>query len=147
MPSCGSLHKLLLHGCDQLSDLSALAGDTHKFESRYLDGLVGPFPEAADVYAERAPINAADQLSCPVLLLQGDEDKVVPPNQAETMYAALKSKGIPTALKMYEGEQHGFRKAENIQDALNSELFFYSKVFGFKPAGNIPSFEIENLVK
>ena len=104
------------------------------------------FP-AADVYAERAPINAADQLSCPVLLLQGDEDKVVPPNQAETMYAALKSKGIPTALKMYEGEQHGFRKAENIQDALNSELFFYSKVFGFKPAGNIPSFEIENLVK
>ena len=104
-----------------------------------------PYPEAAALYAERAPIHAADRLNCPVLLLQGDEDRVVPPNQAETMFEALKSKGIPTQLKMYKGEQHGFRKAENIQDALNAELFFYSKVWGFRPAGKIPSFDIENL--
>ena len=106
---------------------------------------MGRWPEDEHIYKERAPISSADSLSCPVLLLQGAEDRVVPPNQAETMFEALKSKGIPTQLKMYEGEQHGFRKAENIQDALNAELFFYSKVWGFRPAGKIPSFDIENL--
>merc|ERR1711892_1075502 len=114
-----------------VGDLGALAEDTHKFESRYLDGLVGRYPEEKQLYDERAPINAVDQLSCPILLLQGDEDKIVPPNQAELMHAALLKKGLPCALKMYEGEQHGFRKAENIEDSLNSELYFYSKVFGF----------------
>ena len=128
-----------------VADLSALAGDTHKFESRYMDRLVGKWPEEAAVFKARAPIEHCDQLNCPVLLLHGDEDKIVPPNQAETMHAALKAKGIPTAIRMYQGEQHGFRKAENIQDALNSELYFYSKVFGFKPAGDVPSFPIDNL--
>lgn len=113
-----------------IGDLTALAGDTHKFESRYLDGLVGKYPEEEDLYKERSPIESVDTLSCPILLLQGVEDKVVPPNQAEMMYNALLKKGIPTCLKLYEGEQHGFRKAENIEDALDSELAFYGKVFG-----------------
>ena len=128
-----------------VADLGALAEDTHKFESRYLDGLVGRYPEDKAVYDARAPINAVDQLSCPILLLQGDEDKIVPPNQAELMHAALLKKGLPCALKMYEGEQHGFRKAENIEDSLNSELYFYSKVFGFTAAGDdITPFPIDN---
>merc|ERR1719478_514835 len=96
------------------------------------------------VYDERAPINAVDQLSCPILLLQGDEDKIVPPNQAELMHKALLGKGLPCALKIYEGEQHGFRKAENIEDALDSELYFYSQVFGFTADGAVP-FKIDNL--
>jgi len=129
-----------------VADLAALAGDTHKFESRYLDGLVGRYPEDKAIYEERAPIKAVDRLSCPILLLQGDEDKIVPPNQAELMHAALLEKKLPCALKIYEGEQHGFRKAENIEDALNSELFFFSKVFGFQCAGDdIKPFAIDNL--
>ena len=129
-----------------VADLAALAGDTHKFESRYLDSLVGAYPEEADLYAQRAPINAVDQLNCPILLLQGDEDKIVPLNQAQLMHEALLAKNIPCKLKVYEGEQHGFRKAENIEDALNSELFFYSKVFGFTCAGDdIAPFAIDNL--
>jgi len=127
-----------------VGDLSALAGDTHKFESRYLDGLVGPYPEAEAVYKERSPIESTDKLSCPVLLLQGSEDKIVPPNQAEMMHKALLEKGIPTCLKIYEGEQHGFRKAENIEDALDSELAFYGKVFGIDVPGAI-DLTIDNL--
>jgi dipeptidyl aminopeptidase/acylaminoacyl peptidase len=128
-----------------VADLGALAEDTHKFESRYLDGLVGVWPTEKKTFDERAPINSVDKLSCPILLLQGDEDKIVPPNQAELMYKALKEKGIPTALRMYVGEQHGFRKSENIEDALNSELYFYSRVFGFTAAGEVPAFPIDNL--
>jgi dipeptidyl aminopeptidase/acylaminoacyl peptidase len=131
-----------------VADCSALAADTHKFESRYLDGLIGKWPEDKALYEERAPINSIDTLSCPILLLQGDEDKIVPPNQAESMYAALLKKNIPTALKMYKGEQHGFRKSENIEDALNSELYFYSKVFGFTchdENNEIKPFTIDNL--
>jgi len=129
-----------------VADLSTLAGDTHKFESRYLDGLVGRLPEDQALYDARAPIKAVDKLSCPVLLLQGDEDKIVPPNQATLMHTALLDKGLPCALKMYAGEQHGFRKAENIEDALNSELYFYSKVFGFECAGDdVTPFAIDNL--
>ncbi|KAL3933512.1 MAG: hypothetical protein SGBAC_010365 [Bacillariaceae sp.] len=127
-----------------VGDLTALAGDTHKFESRYLDGLVGPYPEAEAVYKERSPIESADKLSCPVLLLQGSEDKIVPPNQAEMMHKALLEKGIPTCLKIYEGEQHGFRKAENIEDALDSELAFYGKVFGIDVPGAV-DIKIDNL--
>ncbi|KAL3914591.1 MAG: hypothetical protein SGILL_006045 [Bacillariaceae sp.] len=127
-----------------VGDLTALAKDTHKFESRYLDGLVGPYPQDEAVYKERSPIEHVEGLNCPVLLLQGDEDKIVPPNQAEMMHQALLKKGIPTCLKIYQGEQHGFRKAENIQDALDSELAFYGRVFGI----DVPSaidIEIDNL--
>lgn len=110
--------------------------------------MIGKYPEDQALYDERAPIKSIDKLSCPILLLQGDEDKIVPPNQAEMMHEALLKKGIPTALKMYEGEQHGFRKAENIEDALNSELYFYSKVFGFTCAGDdIKPFQIDNMVE
>jgi len=115
-----------------VADLAALAGDTHKFESRYLDGLVGRYPEDEAIYKERSPIESVEKLDCPVLLLQGDEDKIVPPNQAQLMYDALLKKGIKTSLKIYEGEQHGFRKAENIEDALDSELLFFKEVFGIK---------------
>ncbi len=115
-----------------IGDLTALAGDTHKFESRYLDGLIGPYPEDEEIYKQRSPIESVDTLSCPILLLQGDEDKVVPPNQAKMMHEALLKKGIPTCLKIYEGEQHGFRAAENIENALDSELAFYGKVFGIE---------------
>jgi len=132
-----------------VADLSALAGDTHKFESRYLDGLVGRYPEDKAIFEERAPICHVDRLSCPILLLQGDEDKIVPPNQAEMMYEAVKSRGLPCALKVYEGEQHGFRRSENIEDALNSELVFYGKIFGFKASAGdgieLPDLEIANL--
>mmetsp|Transcript_8014 Transcript_8014/g.14122 ORF Transcript_8014/g.14122 Transcript_8014/m.14122 type:complete len:701 (+) Transcript_8014:70-2172(+) len=128
-----------------IGDLTALAGDTHKFESRYLDGLVGLYPEEEELYKERSPIESVDTLSCPILLLQGAEDKVVPPNQAEMMHAALLKKGIPTCLKMYEGEQHGFRKAENIEDALDSELAFYGKVFGIKDIPGAIELKIDNM--
>ena len=115
-----------------VADLTALAQDTHKFESRYLDGLVGPYPECKSVYDERSPINHVDGLNCPLLLLQGDEDMIVPLNQATTMKAACDAKKIPCALFVFEGEQHGFRKAENIQNALGYELAFYGAIFGFK---------------
>jgi dipeptidyl aminopeptidase/acylaminoacyl peptidase len=120
-----------------VADLEALARDTHKFESRYLDGLVGPYPEARDVYVERSPISHTDQLSCPLLVLQGLEDEVVPPNQAEAIVAAVAAKGIPHAYLAFEGEQHGFRRAETIIRSLEAELWFYGRVFGFEPADRI----------
>jgi len=127
-----------------IGDLTALAGDTHKFESRYLDDLVGPYPEDEAIYKARSPIESVDTLSCPILLLQGAEDKVVPPNQAQTMYEAVLKKGIPTCIKIYEGEQHGFRKAENIEDALDSELAFYGQVFGID-VPNAIDIKIDNM--
>ncbi|MGE0711843.1 MAG: prolyl oligopeptidase family serine peptidase [Planctomycetota bacterium] len=128
-----------------VSDLEALARDTHKFESRYLERLVGPFPARSDLYRERSPIHHTDGLSCPVILFQGLEDRVVPPNQAERMVEALRAKGIPVAYVAFEGEQHGFRKAENIKAALEGELYFYGRVFGFQPAGELEAVLIENL--
>ena len=128
-----------------VSDLEALAKETHKFESRYLDSLVGPYPERQDLYVERSPINHTHLLSCPLLLLQGLEDEIVPPNQAEVMFEAVKAKGLPTAYVPFEGEQHGFRRSENIERALEAELYFYSRVFGFEPADAIEPVEIENL--
>ncbi|MBW4522501.1 MAG: S9 family peptidase [Scytolyngbya sp. HA4215-MV1] len=128
-----------------VSDLAALATDTHKFESRYLDSLIGPYPEQEDLYRERSPIYATDLLSCPVIFFQGDEDKVVPPSQSELMVNALRSKKLPVAYVLFQGEQHGFRKAENIKSALDGELFFYSRVFGFELADPVPSLAIENL--
>ena len=128
-----------------VADLEALARDTHKFESRYLDRLVGPYPERRDLYVERSPISAVDRLTCPVIFFQGLEDKIVPPNQAEAMVAALRSKGVPVAYVAFEGEQHGFRKAENIKRALDGELYFYSRVFGFSLADPVEPVPIENL--
>ena len=114
-----------------VSDLEALATDTHKFESRYLDGLIGPYPEKKEVYIARSPIHAAEQLSCPVIFLQGLEDKVVPPNQAEKMVEILKAKQLTVNYVTFADEQHGFRKAENIKRAIEEEFGFYAKVFGF----------------
>ena len=128
-----------------IGDLMAMAQDTHKFESRYLDQLLGALPEAAQVYRDRSPIHAADRLNCPVIFLQGLDDKVVPPNQAETMVAALTAKAIPVAYIAFEGEGHGFRQGENIKRALEAELYFYGRVLGFTPADDLPPVEIRNL--
>jgi dipeptidyl aminopeptidase/acylaminoacyl peptidase len=128
-----------------VADCEALAQDTHKFESRYLDGLIGPYPAARDVYYARSPIHFADRLSCPVILFQGLEDRVVPPSQAQTMVAALRANKLPVAYLAFEGEQHGFRKAETIQRTLEAELYFYSQVFGFPLSEEIEPVEIENL--
>jgi dipeptidyl aminopeptidase/acylaminoacyl peptidase len=128
-----------------ISDLEALAKDTHKFESRYLDGLIGPYPERRDLYIERSPIYFTERLACPMILFQGLEDKVVPPNQAEMMVEAVRAKGLPVAYLAFEGEQHGFRKAENIKRVLEAELYFYSKIFGFALADDVEPVQIDNL--
>ena len=128
-----------------VSDLEVLGQDTHKFEARYDTTLIGPYPERRDLYFERSPIHFVDRLSCPVIFFQGLEDKVVPPNQAEMMVDALREKGLPVAYVAFEGEQHGFRKAENIKRALDGELYFYSRVFGFELADEVEPVAIENL--
>ncbi len=128
-----------------VADTEGLATDTHKFESRYLDQLIGPYPERADLYRERAPIHHVEQLRSPVILFQGLEDEIVPPNQAETMAAAMKENGVPHAYLAFEGEQHGFRKAETNIRCLEAELYFYGRVLGFEPAGEIEAVEIECL--
>ena len=128
-----------------ISDLELLEEDCHKFESRYNSSLVGPYPERKDVYWERSPIHFTDRLSCPIILFQGLEDKVVPPNQAEMMYQAALKKGLPVAYVPFEGEQHGFRKAANIKRSLDGELYFYSKVFGFELAEPVEPVDIANL--
>lgn len=128
-----------------VSDAEALAKETHKFESRYLDHLIGPYPERRDLYIQRSPIHFTDKLSCPVIFFQGLEDKVVPPNQAETMVDALRKKGVPVAYVAFEGEQHGFRRAENIKRSLDGEFYFYSRVFKFEPAERVEPLTIENL--
>ena len=127
-----------------VSDLEALAKDTHKFESWYLDGLIGPYPERRDLYVERSPIHHVDGFKAPMIILQGLEDKVVPPNQAEMIVEALRRKGIPVAYLPFEGEQHGFRRAETIKKALGGELYFYSRIFGFEPPDSAEPVEIEN---
>ena len=128
-----------------IGDLEVLARDTHKFESRYLDKLVGPYPEARDVYVERSPIHHVDRLSSPILLLQGLEDKVVPPNQAEAMADAARAKGLPVALILFEGEGHGFRRAETIVASYEAQTSFLAQVFGFTPADDVPVLAVENL--
>jgi dipeptidyl aminopeptidase/acylaminoacyl peptidase len=128
-----------------VSDLEALATDTHKFEARYLDGLVGPYPERRDLYRERSPIHHTDKLACPLILFQGLEDTVVLPNQSERMFEAVRLKGLPVAYLAFEGEGHGFRQAANIRRALEAELYFYSKVFGFELAEAVEPVQIENL--
>ncbi len=128
-----------------VSDLETLARDTHKFESRYLDSLIGAYPAQRDRYVARSPIHAVEQLSCPVIFFQGMDDAVVPPSQAEDMVEALRGKGLPVAYLAFEGEQHGFRKAETIESTLQAELHFYARVFGFTPAGEAPELVIDNL--
>ena len=113
-----------------VSDLAALAEQTHKFESHYLEGLVGPYPAQKDVYKARSPLYSVDKLHCPVIFFQGTDDHVVPVNQAEKMHEALQARGIYTELVLYEGEQHGFRRAENLRDALQKELAFYLTAWG-----------------
>ncbi len=142
-----TFHDVFKAGCSAygIGDLVALTRDTHKFESRYPDRLIGHWPDAADLYRARSPLNHTDQLSCPVIFLQGADDKVVPPNQAEEMVAALKAKNLPVAYILFEGEGHGFRKAESIKSALEAELSFYGQVFGFEPAGDVEAIRIENL--
>ena len=128
-----------------IGDLATLAQDTHKFEARYLDRLVGPWPEARELYRERSPIHHLDGLKCPLILLQGAEDKVVPPAQSRRMHAALKAKGVPVAYLEFEGEQHGFRDLKNIVRALEAEATFYSRVLGFTLADAVPPLAIDNL--
>jgi dipeptidyl aminopeptidase/acylaminoacyl peptidase len=128
-----------------VSDLEALARDTHKFESRYLDRLVGPWPEAAALYRARSPIHHVDRLACPVIFFQGLDDKVVPPSQAETMVEALRRKRLPVTYLEFPGEGHGFRQAATIQAVRRAELAFYGRIFGFTPAGPGVDLAIENL--
>ena len=128
-----------------VSDVEALAKETHKFESRYLDSMIGPYPEAKATYAARSPIHFTNQISCPLILFQGLEDKVVPPNQAEMMFEAVKAKGIPVAYVAFPGEQHGFRSAENIKRTLDGELYFYGQIFDFALSDPVKPVEIENL--
>ncbi len=128
-----------------VSDLEPFATFTHKFELRYTDLLVGPWPEAADLWRERSPVRRADVIRRPVLLLQGLEDAVVPPSQAEIMIEALEANGVPYAYLAFEGEQHGFRRAETIARSYQAELAFYGRVLGFEPSDDLPPLELRNL--
>jgi dipeptidyl aminopeptidase/acylaminoacyl peptidase len=130
-----------------VADLERLAQDTHKFESRYLDRLIAPYPEGAAIYRARSPIHSEDRLSCPLIFFQGLDDRVVPPNQTELMAAAVRNKGLPVALLTFAGEQHGFRQASAIARCLEAELTFYGAIFGFTPAGGPASIQIDNLRK
>ncbi|XHU95671.1 MAG: S9 family peptidase [cyanobacterium endosymbiont of Rhopalodia gibba] len=129
-----------------IGDLEALTKDTHKFESRYLDRLIGKYPEEKAIYQKRSPIHFTECLNCPVIFFQGLEDKVVPPSQAQMMVDAIKEKGLPVAYLPFEEEQHGFRRAENIKRALDGEFYFYSRIFSFEPADKLEPIEIINLV-
>ncbi|MBV9688114.1 MAG: prolyl oligopeptidase family serine peptidase [Ktedonobacteraceae bacterium] len=128
-----------------VSDLESLETDTHKFESRYSDSLIGPYPEQLELYRQRSPIHFSERLAHPVIFFQGLEDAIVPPNQAERMVEALRAKGIPVAYVPFAGEGHGFRQAENIKRALEGELYFYSKVLGFELADPVEPVDIENI--
>jgi dipeptidyl aminopeptidase/acylaminoacyl peptidase len=128
-----------------VADLAMLAEDTHKFESRYLDRLVGPYPQAADIYRARSPLHHTERLSAPMILLQGQLDRVVPPEQAEAMVAALDRRGIPHAYVLFDDEDHGFRKADNLIRSLEAELSFFGQVFGFDPADDLEPVTVRHL--
>lgn len=130
-----------------VGDLESMIRDTHKFESRYLDRLVGPYPEAAETYRERSPVHFPDRISCPVLVMQGLDDKVVPPSQAEAIVEALAANGIPHAYIAFEGEGHGFRGAAAIRRSLEAEISFLGQVFGFEPADELEPVEMSGLDK
>jgi len=139
-----AFHKVFAAGASRygIADLAALATDTHKFEARYMDSLVGLYPEEAEVYEARSPIHFVDDFDAPMIVLQGSEDVVVPPNQAEMIVAALEERSIPVAYLLFEGEQHGFRQADNIVAALEAELSFFAQILGFNLADDIPPVEI-----
>lgn len=128
-----------------VGDLEVLARDTHKFESRYLDSLIGPYPEAKALYQARSPVHAVAQIDSAVILFQGLDDKVVPPNQSQLMFDAVKQRGRPVAYVPFAGEGHGFRAAAAIKRSLEAELYFYGRVFGFRPADRLEPVAIENL--
>lgn len=128
-----------------VGDLEVLARDTHKFESRYLDSLIGPYPAERSRYRERSPVHAVDRIDSALILFQGLDDKVVPPNQSQLMFDAVKAKGLPVAYLPFEGEGHGFRAAAAIRRSLEAELYFYGRVFGFTPADALAPVVIENL--
>lgn len=141
-----SQHDIFAAGANYfgISDLEVLARDTHKYESRYLDSLIGRYPEDIDIYKARSPINFLDGFTSPLITFQGLLDEVVPPNQSELIVTALREKGVPVAYYPYEGEYHGFGKKENIIHSLESELVFYGKILGFTPAGELPEIQIDN---
>jgi dipeptidyl aminopeptidase/acylaminoacyl peptidase len=130
-----------------VSELESFVQDTHKYESRYLYTLIGRFPEERALYRERSPMNSAHRISVPLILFQGLEDKVVPPSQAEVIVQTLRERKVPVAYVAYEGEGHGFRRAENIRRTLEAELSFYAQVFGFTPADAVPPVELEHMAK
>jgi dipeptidyl aminopeptidase/acylaminoacyl peptidase len=130
-----------------VGDIEALARDTHKFESRYLDLLVAPYPAEVATYRARSPIHFVDRITTPVLVLQGADDKVVPQAQADELVAALRANGIPHAYLLFQGEGHGFRRADSIQRSLEAELSFYGQVLGFQPADDLPPLDIEGLAE
>jgi len=136
---CGTARYPIL----DLAGWTGEGGETHDFESRYLDGLVGPLPEAEERYRERSPINRVDRLAGPILLLQGLEDEICPPVQCERFVTALAGRGVPHAYLAFPGEQHGFRRAETVQAALEAELSFYGQVLGFTPPG-VPTLELRS---
>lgn len=129
-----------------ISDMTALARDTHKFESRYLDSLIGPLPQAQSVYASRSPLNHLDGFKVPLIVFQGAEDPIVPPNQSALIVEALRARGVPVAYLLYPGESHGFRKPENVIRSLQAELSFYGQIFGFTPADQLPPLAIDHLL-
>ena len=128
-----------------VSDLEILATDTHKFESRYLDSLVGPYPQDREIYAQRSPIRHTDLVKKPIIFFQGADDPVVTPSQAEIMVNALQEAGLPVAYLLFQGESHGFRQSETIIRALRAEINFYGKIFGFEPSDPDPDLHIVNL--
>jgi dipeptidyl aminopeptidase/acylaminoacyl peptidase len=129
-----------------IADLEQFGGgETHKFELQYEHTLIGPYPEQADLYKARSPIHFTDRITTPMLVLQGTDDRIVPPSQAELIVGALRERGVPHAYLLYEGEGHGFRKAENIAGSLEAELSFYAQVLGFEPAGDVAKLGIVNL--
>ena len=128
-----------------VGDLEALARDTHKFESRYLDYIVAPYPDRVDIYRERSPIHFVDRISCPVIVFQGADDKVVPQAQADLLVAALEANGLPYAYLLFQGEGHGFRRAENVRRCLEAELSFFGQVMGFEPADAVEHVQVEHL--
>lgn len=142
-----TFHKTFAAGASHygIGDLEALARDTHKFEARYLDSLIGPWPERADLYRARSPIHHTAGLNCPLILFQGSDDLAVPPEQSRQMHAALKAKGLPVAYIEFAGEGHGFRQAANIRRAIDAEAYFYSRVFGFELADAVEPVLIDNL--